>query len=66
MLDKIKQAQRMDKADHIYREIGEVTGLSQEVIYAATQCNATAEAVFALLPKIKEGMKSKEIEGLFN
>jgi hypothetical protein len=65
MLDKIKQAQRMWKNGSTHGEIKEVTGLNDAVEYAATNCNTTAETVFALLPKTKEGMKSKEIEGLF-
>ena len=66
MLEKIKQAQRMWKNGFTHSEIKEVTGLSGGVEYAATLENITAEQVFAVIPRIKEGMKFSEIKSLFN
>lgn len=69
MLDKIKQAMRMWAAGNTHSEIKEVTGLSHEVEYAATQIakrySLTAERVYLRIHSIKPGMTSAEIEALF-
>ena len=66
MLEKIKQAQRMWKNDSTHGEIKEVTGLNDEQELAAVEFGASAELVFAKLPRLKEGMKYLEIKELLS
>jgi hypothetical protein len=69
VLDKIKQAQRMWEAGNTHGEIKEVTGLSHEIEYTATEIarwhSLTAEQVYVKIPFIKPGMTSEEIEAIF-
>lgn len=69
MLDKIKQAMRMWKAGNTHGEIKEVTGLTHEQEYTSTeiakQLNLSPQDILGKIDKIKEGMKSEEIEELF-
>jgi hypothetical protein len=68
MLDKIKQAMRMWQAGYTHGEIKEVTGLTHEQEYVATEMagrfNLTAEYIYGKLPRIKAGMKSAEIQAI--